>query len=355
MTLKAALPFLLLLPSWAAAPPPRFAVEIPVLVLDHHGQPVLNLDRDQFRLRDDGLPQRITTFDRAARPVSLAVVVDVTDRDAIAQVKRSALLLTAMVMGAAGEASVYVSGPNPRQVLPFTHDQDKVASVLQHLQLSPTPPLDHGQVTEPASQALLDLTHRPAADARAVLIIGKHAASRSPAATALFAGALQQPIAIFRLAPQRPDGAAPYLNPDLPSRRGTGQGSQRVPQLPVLAAGRGTSAQAPTDQATVNLLPLPKTALGLAAKVVAPHLRDYVYDSGGVTLQGGSDADFDRKLSSIGADLRSYYYLGYQPNDLATAGPRHRISVQVQPLDGGPSYGQLLFRRAYLVAPPPKP
>ncbi|HVA62740.1 MAG TPA: hypothetical protein VNF74_03360 [Terriglobales bacterium] len=353
VTLRAALPLLLLLPLTAQSAP-RFAVEIPVLVLDHHGQPVLNLDRDQFRLRDDGLLQRVTAFDRAARPVSLAIVVDTTDRDALAQVKRSAELLTAMVMGAAGEASVYVSGPQPRQVLAFTHDQDKVASCLHHLKLSPTAPLGHGQVTEPASQAMLDLTHRPATNARAVLIIGKDAASGSPAAAALFTGALQQPIAIFRLAPQRPDGAAPYVNPDTVAERGSGPGSQRVPQMPAAAAGRGTPAQAPTDQASVDLMPLPRAALGLAAKVVAPHVRDYVFDSGGLTLAGGGDADFDRKLSSIGADLRSYYYLTYQPDDVPTAGPRHRVSVTVLPLAGGDPPGHLSYRRAYLVATPPK-
>lgn len=334
-----------------AAPIPAdpFTITIPVLVLDHHGQPILQLDRDQFRLADNGRPQSITGFDRDPRPVSLAIVVDAGDRDAIAQLKRSAQLLVAMVMGDAGEASVFVSGPNPRQVLAFTHNQDQVVDALQHLEHAPVAPLGHGQVTEPANLALLDLANRPNTQVRAVLIVGKDAATSSAAASALRADAALHDITIFRLSPHRPDHTEAPTNPDTAAVAGNGQGSQRAPQIPAAADGRGTPAQAPTDQANVNLTPVAGAAASLAGALTAPHRGDYVYASGGLTLAGGDDAEFDRQLTAIGADLRGFYFLVFHPDDLAAANRRHQVGVSVQPAIGAAAPASLSYRRTYWV------
>src|SRR6185312_3972482 len=131
------------------APKAAFTVEVPVLVLDRQGAPLLQLDQDRFQLSDNGRRQRVTGFARDARPVSLALVVDTSDRDAVAQVQRAAELVTAMVMGAAGEASLYIAGPAPARVLGPTRDADKFAEALRHLQVTPQAPLGHGAITEP--------------------------------------------------------------------------------------------------------------------------------------------------------------------------------------------------------------
>ncbi|MGH9483195.1 MAG: hypothetical protein ACRD1L_14000, partial [Terriglobales bacterium] len=104
-------------------------VDVPVLVLDKQGQPLDSLNQSDFRLLDDGQPQELSGFDNQPRPLSLAIVVDTSDYDAIGQAKRSAELITSMVVGAMGVASVFIPGPEPKQLLPFTNDGNKLSDL----------------------------------------------------------------------------------------------------------------------------------------------------------------------------------------------------------------------------------
>jgi len=324
-----------------------FTVDIPVLVLDKHGQPVLQLDQDLFRLSDNLRPQRIARFETAARPVSLAIVVDAHDRDALAQAKRSAVLMASMVMGAEGEASVYVAGAQPGQVLGFTADADKVEETLQHLPLSPAAPLGQGTVTQPANQAVVDLSHRAADRTRAVLIIARQADRDGTDAHALEEAAMSQSVTIFRISPEKLDNTAEAQNPDSVEVGGTGQGSQRDPNVMPNGANRGAPNYNNKDQATVDLTPVLRTGAKVAGAVVTPHYLDYVFDSGGLTLGSGDNAEFDRQLSSIGADLRALYHLYFRPDDLSAPSRRHRVEVRVLRGAETPPVGKIEYRRGY--------
>lgn len=332
-------------PQAPARPPAALTVTVPVLVLDKQGEPIPRLDEDSFRLTDNGRPQRLASFSASEQAVSLAIVVDTRDRDAVADAGRSAELMAGMVIGAAGEAAVYDNGPQPRQVLGFTRDQAKLTDALRHLQQSPQAPLGKGAITAPVSLALVALTHRPAANARAIIIIGAEADRGGDAAQALATMALEHDILIFRVAPvEKPKPP----NPVSVEARGTGQGSQRDPNVLPTGALPGRPGYKSTDQASVNLTPALGEGAHIAAAVLAPHRLDYVYDSGGVTLSAGDAATFDRELSSIGADLRGLYRLSYVPDDARQPG-RHFINVSVQPLPGQPKVGRLAYRRGYVV------
>ncbi len=327
----------------AQAPKPP-TVTVPVLVLDRQGEPIPRLDQDSFRLSDNGRPQRLTSFAAGEQTVSVAIVVDTRDPNAVADAGRSAQLIAGMVVGAAGEASVYDNGPQPRALLGFTRDQAKLTDVLRHLQTTPQAPLGKGQITEPVSLALLALTHRPAEAARAILIIGAEADRDGDAARALETAALEHDILIFRVAPvEKP--APP--NPVSVAQRGTGQGSQRDPEAMPTGALPGRPGYKSTDEAAVNLTPAVGEGAHVAAAVLAPHRLDYVYDSGGLTLEAGNAAEFDRQVSSVGADLRSLYRLSYAPDDWRQPG-RHFITLSVHPLPGQTKVGKLAYRRGYV-------
>lgn len=324
-----------------------FTVVIPVLVLDHQGQPIAGLDGDQFRLSDNGRLQRLTSFASAnTGTVTLALVVDTGDPDAVGQAQRSAGVITGMVVGDLGQTSVYIAGPDPHQVLGFTDDSIKVADVLLHLEHSPVAPQGTSPVAEATKQALLDLSHRPATETRAILIIAKDIGGGA-AAEATLQTALAGAIPIFRISPKRPQGAAAPSNPDSVEAGGTGAGSQREQQLPQDANGRGTVASSGTDVASIDLTPAAGAAKDVAGAIVAPHAGDYVYASGGMALDAGSDADFDRKLASIGADLRGLYWLYYQPDDLAMHERRHAVTLRVFRQPGQVAPAKLAYRHGY--------
>ncbi len=333
----------------AAAGTPPLAIEVPVLVLDHQGQPVLQLNEDLFRLSDNGRQQRLVRFASAERPVSVALVVDTRDPAALRQAARSAQVVAAMLMGQGGAASVYAAGTQARLELPFTTDQALVLRTLRHLSAAPVPPLGASPVSDAARAALLALSHQPAGRAPAVVILAPQSARGESAAAGLMRQAAGQAVNIFWLTPGPEPPAQP--NPDTVEARGVGQGSQRDPNLLPTGALPGRPGYKSTDVASVDLTPVAKAAIHLAAApvlaVAAPHAGDIAYATGGLAFSPGDNVSFDRQLSSIGADLRAVYRLYFEPSDLGAPGSRHVISVRVLPLPGVQTVGRISYRRSY--------
>lgn len=324
-------------------------VDVPVLVLDKQGQPMQDLERQNFRVFDDGRLQRISGFDNEPRPVSLAIVVDTSDWNAIDQARRSAELISAMVIGAQGQAALYVPGPEPKRLLGFTSDTDKLANLLRHLEKSPTAPQGEGSVVEPLNLAMLDLRAQPRERTRAALLI-TNAGDKGTGAEALIESGMSDAIPIFRIAANRPAKAPDHTNPDSVDQRGTGQGSQRVqaPPAPVSSRGMPTSG---SGAGNLDLAPIIGAAAGLAGKIFTPHHLDYVYYTGGISYDPGDDRDFDRKLSLIGEELRSIYHVFYSPNNLTPVAQVHSIAVQLD-LPPTVNLGSTTFRRTYVgIAP----
>ncbi|HXE30629.1 MAG TPA: VWA domain-containing protein [Terriglobales bacterium] len=321
-------------------------VDVPVLVLDKRGQPMDQMSQDDFQIYDNGVLQRLAGFDNEPRPLSLAIVVDTSDYDAIGQAKRSAQQIRDMVLGATGQAAVFTPGPEPRKLLDFTSDSNKVADVLSHLQKSPTAPLGEGTIIEPLNLAVLDLKHQPRERTRAALVISKSSSKTGAGAQALIESGMSDAIPIFHLSPNHPKGMPDYVNPDSTSQRGTGQGSQReqAPASPVDMHGQPTSS---AGNANLDLAPIIGAAKGLATKVLAPHNLDYVYASGGVYYSAGNDNDFDQKLSLIGDELRTIYHLYYSPNNLSATAELHQITIKLD-LPATASVGNTEYRRTYV-------
>lgn len=325
-------------------------VEVPVLVLDKTGEPIDFLGQSDFSVYDNNRLQKLTSVDNAPRPVSLAIVVDTSDWDAIDQAHRSAQLITDMVVGAAGEASIYVPGPEPKQILPFTGDANKLSNALRHLTKTPVAPQGSGSIVEPLNLAMLDLRHQPRSHTRAALVISKDSARSGMGAEALMEGDMSDAMPIFRIAPNRPDNAQPHVNPDTPEQRGVGQGSQRViaPPAPVDSRGQPTSS---AGTANLDLGPLFGAAASLGKAIVMPHHLDFVRASGGLTYDPGNDNQFDQKLSLIGDELRAIYHLYYSPNDLTPQPAVHEITVRLD-LPATSSVGDTTYRRTYVAAKP---
>ncbi|HXR97873.1 MAG TPA: VWA domain-containing protein [Terriglobales bacterium] len=320
-------------------------VDVPMLVLDKQGQPMESLSQDDFKIYDNGIAQKLSAFDHDPRPLSLAIVVDTSDFDAIAQAKRSAQLITNMVVGAAGVASIFTPGPEPRQIIGFTGDADKLGDALRHLEKSPSAPQGQGSILEPLNLAVLDLRHQPKENTRAALVISRSSAKAGAGAEALIDSGMSDATPIFHLSPNHPKGAPDYVNPDSTEQRGVGQGSQRTvaPPAPVDSHGMPTSN---AGMGNLDLGGVISTAAGVANKVLAPHSNDYVYSTGGVYYSAGNDNDFDQKLSLIGDELRAIYHLYFTPNDLSAA-PVHSIVVKLD-VPATASVGNTSYRRSYI-------
>src|SRR3974377_313212 len=93
--------------------PPGFKVQsllvnTPVTVRNTSGQMVHNLQAGDFRILDNGVPQKITHFDLGGDPISLVVVVETSSRIAtlLPEIRKTGILISQTVMGPTGEAAV---------------------------------------------------------------------------------------------------------------------------------------------------------------------------------------------------------------------------------------------------------
>jgi Ca-activated chloride channel family protein len=100
-------------------------VNVFVTVTDQHGTPVGNLTKDNFRLSEDGLDQKIAVFDReSALPLSIILEIDTslsTNKDLpleLASARRFAHSILSHIDG----LSVYEFSEIINEVVPFTPD-----------------------------------------------------------------------------------------------------------------------------------------------------------------------------------------------------------------------------------------
>lgn len=312
-------------PAQAQQPPPLAhivsgvtVVDVPIMVFDHQGQPIENLTLDDFTLHDDYKKQTLIALDSRPRPVSLAIVVDTSDRASLLQAQRAAQVIVDMVVGATGEGAVFIPGPEPKEVEDFTTNGDAIVSALRHLKLTPS----GSDITAPLELAAMRLRHRPRGRSRAILVITRQNTKEGTFQSALLEGAMNEAMPVFRVYPSAP-ATPPPPDPLSPSANGTGVGSSREqpPVQPMNAHG-----QMPEQPA--QLLDLGAIAQGLHTMLRSKQFS-YVYTTGGKDFHPGNSGDFDRDISEVGNLLRSTYHLYYHPDDL-TAGPAvHVISVRV--------------------------
>jgi len=310
-------------------------VNVPVLVLDHSGAPVIGLDRKSFQILDDGRPQKLASFDNQPRPVTLAIVIDSSDPDAVAQAHRSAELLAQMVVGSSGQAGIFIASSEAKEVLPFTDDRNRIVDALRHLRVGPR----SDGIGEPLSMAVMALARQPRDRTRAVLVISRQSPKSDSFSQAIMETSMNDATPIFQLSPNRPKNAND-VNPISPTEAGTGVGSNRAP-IPPDVSTHGKFPPAAGSAANFDL----GAAISGALNTMRSHKWDYVHTTGGMSLKASNDGDFDRKLGEIGNALRSIYQLYYQPNDLGSQARLHQIVVQVQAAVPG---GKISYRRAYL-------
>jgi Ca-activated chloride channel family protein len=111
-------------------------VVVPVTVKNRDGQLVGDLRRDEFRLLQDGVEQKITRFSSDPYPLSAVVVIDndLSQKQSI-QVQKS-LIAIAAGFGPADEVAVVTYSQFPKTVSDFSFSNDQLFTTLKRLDLS---------------------------------------------------------------------------------------------------------------------------------------------------------------------------------------------------------------------------
>src|SRR5258708_13306125 len=83
-------------------------VNTPVTVRNEKGEMVHDLEESDFRITDNGAPQKITHFNLGGDPISLVVVVETSSRISpiLPKIRKSGILISQTVTGLTGERAI---------------------------------------------------------------------------------------------------------------------------------------------------------------------------------------------------------------------------------------------------------
>ena len=107
-------------------------VNTPVTVRNEKGEMVNNLEKSDFRITDNGVPQPITHFTLGGDPISVVVVVETSERigPILPQIRKTGILITQTVTGPTGEGAVVGFDGEVKMLLDFTNSSDAMEKTI---------------------------------------------------------------------------------------------------------------------------------------------------------------------------------------------------------------------------------
>jgi VWFA-related protein len=301
-------------------------VTTPVTVFDTGGNFVYDLEKDEFKIYDNGELQSILSFDTEMRRLSLVIVVETNDNTApfLDSVHGLASMFSEMVMGPQGEVAVLTYSDRVAMPLDFTTDGDKLDTVLRGL---------HGRgggmhLDDALARALSMLDDPRKKGNRKVAIIfsdGFNMGSQM-SRSEIVKRSMNSDITLYGLgfSPTRGLMARPQKDPapDLVNE-------SVARSLPPGAAPTPTVASNTYDTS----IPLVAILLGLgeeAKKMVFKSSLEYFarYSGGRFYQKWGKDT-VQEALNQIATEIHSQYELAYSPSNFSQVG-FHKIEVQVR-------------------------
>jgi VWFA-related protein len=295
-------------------------VLVPVMVTDRDGQFVSGLATEDFRLLDNGRPQKIAE-DIATRPISLVVVVQANAEveKILPQVQKIGSLLHLQVLGDDGEAALLAFDHRIQQLTDFTSDPDQLTLALKKLKAGSWT----ATLNDATLEAITMLRGRPANRRRAILLIseardkGSQIKAREVLTAADFGNVAIYSVDMSKLMASL-TATPPPPRPDL-----TPPGGKHLPM------GQVNTFTTESQLALGNWVPLIKDVFDSVKGIFVPNPAEvFSRYTGGRQYTFVKQGTLDRALSEIGADLHSQYMLTYLPNNMEDAG-FHTIMVKV--------------------------
>ena len=336
--------------------PPKSAIKVqvalvttPVTVRDGHGEMVNNLEAQDFRVTDNGVPQKIFHFDLGGDPISLVVLVETSSRiePIVPEIRKTGILLTQTVMGPTGEAAVVGFNDSVDKLQDFTSNGDAIEGTIANLKLGTS----GARLYDAMAVGVEMLSSRPQATAenpgrrRVMLILSE---ANDNGSEKKFGEVLRQ----AQLA------NVTIYSAGLSTTRAELQAKPKAPQRPNLPVGAvppppGVPATPTYEENRYGNIDL------LAAAVWAvQHIHDQVKGNalevaaaatGGAHMPTFKDRSIEKAIDEIGGELHSQYTLSYTPSGADATG-YHEIKVSVTRNDA--KNLKIRARPGYYLAPP---
>jgi len=310
-------------------------VNTPVTVRNEKGEMVNNLEETDFRVTDNGVPQKITHFNLGGDPISLVVVVETSARTGpiLPQVRKSGILISQTVVGPTGEGAVVSYDDQVKTLLDFTTSSDEMDRTMSQLREGSA----GARLFDAMSKAVEMLSARPEVSEtdlghrRVMLVIGEaHDSGSEESLGDVLRRAQLANITIYAVGisgvkadlKRRPEYKAPP--------RATPEGTFGEPPPP------GT-VQTPTTELQAQESGSPLAAVVALAVWAVTHAKDKVTAhqleiaaaaTGGMHVSAWKDRTIEKVIDEMGGELHSQYTLTYTPSGKVPDG-YHEISVKV--------------------------
>lgn len=331
-------------------------VTTPVTVRDSAGAMIHSLDPQDFRVTDNGVPQKITHFELGGDPLSIVVVLETSSRvePMLPQLRKLGILFTEQVMGPNAEAAVIGFDDAVHRLQAFTTSHDSIQSVFAGLKTGESghrlfDAMSDG--VELLSGRRKPTTGTPVPGRRILLVVSEALDSGSETRLGeVLREAQLQNITIFTvgLSTTRAElQAKPRENVPV---------SPTPPGIMGLPAPPGT-VQTPTTEANRNA----GVDLIALAEVLVEHTRSAqthrALEVGAVATGGAYYSTYrgrsiESALDEIGGELHSQYMISYSPprSDDGKDFGYHKIEVSLVP---GKAEGLTISARPGYYVPPP--
>ncbi|MGH9446092.1 MAG: VWA domain-containing protein [Terriglobia bacterium] len=275
-------------------------VVAPVTVIDHRGNFVESLRRRQFRVLDNGVPQRITQFGLAIEPVTAVILVETDRRVAplLNHVRPLGSEFWGLLLGNYGASAVIAFGDRVRLLQDFSTGPKTLERTLRRLSARG----HNARLNDAMADAIRMLAEQPITERRVIVVFseGFDRGSKTSEAEVLRA-ATAADVAVYGLRFGR--GQAPLEH----SRE------------------EWNSDTSPS----VDFLPLVELGLGIGRAALSRNLiQQYASFTGGVVYTHWKRQTLQDELQRIALEINSQYIVAYVPSTLRERG-FHRIEIKL--------------------------
>jgi VWFA-related protein len=328
-------------------------VNTPVTVRNEKGEMVHDLEATDFKITDNGIPQRITHFNLGGDPISLVVVVETSSRigPILPQIRKTGILITQTVIGPTGEGAIVGFDSEVKTLLDFTNSSDAVEKTMGGLREGS----EGSKLFEAMSRGVAMLSGRPEVSEtefgkrRVMLVIGEaHDSGSEEKLGEVLRRAQLANITIYAVGVSGVKADLKRKPEDKEPPKATPDGTFGMPPPP------GT-VQTPTTEQQAAEAGSPLAAAVALAVWAVMHAKDKVTSrqleiaaaaTGGQHVSAWKNRTLEKVIDEMGGELHSQYTISYTPSGDVANG-YHEIAVTVDRKDL-----TVRARPGYYIEPP---
>ena len=317
----------------------------PVTVTNHSGEMLLDLAKENFRVFDNGVQQKIDHFDLGGDPLSIVLAIETSSHiePMFPAIRQTGIIFSQTVMGQTAEAAIISFDSDIELLNKFTTDVDGVQNTINRLRIG----VDQSRLYDAMSRGISLLEERPAVRRRILVVISEAQDSGSEsklgevlrqaqlANVTIYTIGLSTSMADLRAKPN------PYQGPQLGA-----PGTFPVPVPPGMAQTPDNEAAA-QGQGNIDLLALAVWLVKTGKNAIGPNSLEIASKAtGGLHVSTMKDRSIQKAMDAIGGELHAQYTIGYRPpGDEPTGYHEIKVTVDRPGVD-------VRTRPGYYIAPP---